>query len=439
MSVTRRITFSLYPNRIQSRQLHEWRRLHCLLYNAALANRKIQYQRFNHSVDYFEQQNCLPQFKKVWPEFKQLGSHALQSTLKRVDFAFQRFFTGLSKYPKFKAARYYRGWTYPCLAGWKALTDGKNGHLLLSNLGRIKMRGQARTWGQPTTCTIIWKSSTNQWFVSITVKCNPQRELGEGSVGIDFGTLTAAALSDGNKIDNPRFLKNASTKIKQISKHLKRKRRPEKRKVSASRRWKKTNKLIAKIHNQTANKRQDWCHQVATQITSDYSMVATERLNLKGMTAKAKKRSARSEVSSELGRTKQGNQRKRQKTGINRSILDVGIGMLRECISYKISEGGGVFVEVPTRKVKPSQTCPACGHQHKKDLSQREHNCHCGFRADRDVAAAMVMIDYARGKGLASSDCRETSSSTTPTYCGGMYQLGSLKRQKLPPSLRRGE
>ena len=101
MSVTRRITFSLYPNRIQSRQLHEWRRLHCLLYNAALANRKTQYQRFNHSVDYFEQQNCLPEFKEVWPEFKKLGSHALQSTLKRVDFAFQRFFTGLSKYPKF--------------------------------------------------------------------------------------------------------------------------------------------------------------------------------------------------------------------------------------------------------------------------------------------------------------------------------------------------
>ena len=134
-------------------------------------------------------------------------------------------------------------------------------------------------------------------------------------------------------------------------------------------------------------------------------------------------------------KAKTGHQRARQKTGLNRSILDVGIGMLRECISYKISEGGGVFVEVPTTKVKPSQTCPACGHQLKKDLSQREHNCHCGFRADRDVAAAMVMIDYARGKELASSDCRETSSSTTPTYCGGMYQLGSLKRS-VTPSVR---
>ena len=136
---------------------------------------------------------------------------------------------------------------------------------------------------------------------------------------------------------------------------------------------------------------------------------------------------------------KTGNKRKRQKTGLNRSILDVGMGMLKKCISYKISEGGGFFVEVPTKKVKPSQTCPACGHQEKKDLSQREHNCHCGFCADRDVAAAMVMIDYARGKGLASSDCRELSSDTTPTYCGGMYKLGSMKRRKLPPSLRRGE
>ncbi|MDJ0717939.1 MAG: transposase [Prochloraceae cyanobacterium] len=422
MSVTRRITFRLYPNRTQLRQLQEWRRLHCLLYNGALANRKTQYQRFNNSVDYFEQQNCLPKFKEFWPEYKPLGSHALQSTLKRVDLAFNRFFSGLSKYPKFKSSRYYRGWSYPCNAGWRALTEGKNGHLKLSNLGSIRMRGTARTWGKPSTCTIIWKSSTNQWFASITVRCNPERELGKGAVGIDFGVLTAAALSDGTKIDNPRFLKNGLETIKLISKQLRKKRRPEKRKVKASRRWKQTKKRIAKIHGKIAQKRQDWTHKVAVQITSDNSMIATEKLNLKGLTAKAKR-----------------GKRKRQKTGLNRSILDVGIGMLKSSIQYKIEEGNGIYTEIPTKKVKPSQTCPACGHQKKKELSEREHNCHCGFQADRDIAAAMVIINYARGLEQASSDCRETSSEPIPVYCGGLAKLGSLKRRKLPPSSRRGE
>lgn len=49
--------------------------MHKDLYNAALYNRKTQYEKFGHSVDYFEQQNCLPAFKEVWPEYKELGSH----------------------------------------------------------------------------------------------------------------------------------------------------------------------------------------------------------------------------------------------------------------------------------------------------------------------------------------------------------------------------
>jgi putative transposase len=112
LMLTRRATFRLYPSTNQAKQLHEWKRMHQALYNAALYNRKTQYQKFGHSVDYFEQQNCLPAFKEVWTEYKALGSQALQATLKRVDLAFLRFFGGLGGYPKFKSARHYRGWTY---------------------------------------------------------------------------------------------------------------------------------------------------------------------------------------------------------------------------------------------------------------------------------------------------------------------------------------
>ena len=99
---TRRITYRLYPSVESSRKLHRARKMHCELYNAAIANRRTQYKHFGHSVDYFEQQNSLPAFKDVWPEYKELGAHTLQATLKRVDFAFVRFFRGLGKYPKFK-------------------------------------------------------------------------------------------------------------------------------------------------------------------------------------------------------------------------------------------------------------------------------------------------------------------------------------------------
>jgi putative transposase len=171
--------------------------MHQALYNAALYNRKTQYQKFGHSVDYFEQQNCLPAFKEVWTEYKVLGSQALQATLKRVDLAFLRFFGGLGGYPKFKSARHYRGWTYPGIAGWKVEGAGGNGHLTISKLGRIQMRGQARTWGTPTTCTVFFEHGN--WYASITVLCTPIRLTDTGSVGIDLGCKEAITLSSGEQ------------------------------------------------------------------------------------------------------------------------------------------------------------------------------------------------------------------------------------------------
>ena len=109
----RRVNFRLYPKPAQEELLHWARRMHKDLYNSAVSNRKTQYQKFNRSVDYFEQQASLPVFKECLEEYKKLNAGSLQATLKRVDFAFVRFFKGLGKYPKFKSIRRYSGWTYP--------------------------------------------------------------------------------------------------------------------------------------------------------------------------------------------------------------------------------------------------------------------------------------------------------------------------------------
>ena len=419
MSVTRRVTFRLYPTTAQKKQLFEWKRLHCYLYNACVEHRRTSYQKFGKSVNYFDQQNALPAFKECWHEYKKLGSHALQATVKRVDFGFQRFLKLKSGYPKFRANRRYKGWTYPCKAGWKACSSGKNGYLKLTNLGNIKMRGKARDWGTPKTCTILFKQG--KWYVSITVDCLPSRiQTGRGAIGLDFGTFHAVADSNGDVIDNPRLIKQAQEKVNQLAKKSRRKRFPNGRKrIKASRRWKKANQTVSKIQAKVARQRQDWQHQVATQIVSCNSLVATEKLNLKGMTKKARK----------------GSKRKRQKAGLNRSLLDVGVGNLKSLIQYKVTEAGGFYIEVPTRRIKPSQTCPNCGHQKKKALSERIHNCEkCSYTCDRDVAAAMVMLSYARRQELSSSDVESPSS----TECGSMRQLGALKRRKLVPNASLG-
>ncbi|MGB3297678.1 MAG: transposase [Phormidesmis sp.] len=409
--LTRRTTFRLYPNEQQAAKLFEWKRLHCYLYNAALADRRDMYKRWGISVDYYGQQNCLPAFKAQWPEFTELGSHALQATLKRVDFAFERFFKGLGGYPKFKGNRSYSGWTYPCKQSWKALTDGGHGKLKLTNLGEISMRGKARTWGIPTTCTVFYRHG--QWYVSITVKCEPIRKTAGGSMGIDLGCKDAVTFSDGTKEAKPAFIAAADKTVKQASKRLRRKRAPNRNKrVRASRRWRVERQKVSQLQRKVARQREDWIHQLTSDIVSRNSLIAGEQLNVKGMTAKAKK-----------------GKRKKQKAGLNRSILSVGFGMIGQFLDYKAAEAGGFYVESNTRKLKPTQRCAMCWELTPKTLADRVHVCSnpdCGHVEDRDVNAAHVNLIDAKGREPSSR--RRAAASTD---CGSMKQAAVLKRAKL--------
>jgi transposase len=107
--LTRRVTFRLYPSAAQTAKLFEARRLHAYLYNACVEHRKTSYQKLDKSISYFDQQAALVPFKADWQEYRSLNHGSLQATVKRVDFAFQRFFKGLGSYPKFKTIRHYSG------------------------------------------------------------------------------------------------------------------------------------------------------------------------------------------------------------------------------------------------------------------------------------------------------------------------------------------
>ncbi len=423
----RRTTFRLYPNRETEPTLRYHRKLHKDLYNAAVYNRFTQYQHYQHSVLYIDQQNSLPEFKEVWIEYKEINSQALQATLKRVDIAFQRWFQGLGKRPRFKSICRYSGWTYPSKTGYSVESNGENGYLNLAKIGRIQMRGEVKYWGTPTTCTIVYRNG--KWYASITVDVLDQvlkpEIMPTGVIGIDLGCKAALSITDGEnhqQIDAPSFFRKAEHQIKKASKEKIRKRAPNRTKrIKASRRWKKAQAKVSRLTRKVANQRQNWVHQVAAQISRSNSMVATEKLEVKRMTSKAKK-----------------GKRKRQKAGLNKSILDVGFGMLRQTIKYKIEQIGGLFIEVPTRQVKPSQTCPKCGHQQKKTLDIRVHSCTvCGYVQDRDIAAAEVMLDWAIGNlpGLGTSlvdadDSSSTSNTRQRQRAGSMRQLGQMKRQK---------
>jgi putative transposase len=290
----RRATFRLYPSEKVNAELHYHRKLHKDLYNAAVSNRITSYKKFGKSVSYFEQQNCLPDFKEVWYEYKVCNSQTLQATLKRVDYAFQRFFKGLGKYPKFKSIRHYSGWTYPSFTGWKVHSTGDNGYLELAKIGQIQMRGKARLWGYPKALDIVHHNG--KWYASIVLEIDDtllknSRTSENGTIAIDLGCNDAIAWTDGEEnglVPAPRFLRKAERKNKQLGKAKRRKRSPNFKKkvkasyelerdgnrhrhatyynrgnpgnavaqVSASRRWKKTQKLVSKLNQKVANQRQ---------------------------------------------------------------------------------------------------------------------------------------------------------------------------------------
>ena len=116
-------------------------------------------------------------------------------------------------------------------------------------------------------------------------------------------------------------------------------------------------------------------------------------------------------------------------------MLDVCIGTLKSLMKSKVAEANGEYIEVPTQKVKPSQTYPSCGNQVKKELSERIHNCiKRSYIADRDVAAAQVMVNWGlyNSAVFGTNIVKRGGSSSTPsaTYCGGMQQLSSKKRKQ---------
>jgi putative transposase len=207
---------------------------------------------------------------------------------------------------------------------------------------------------------------------------------------------------------------HSKVKVKVASKKLRRKLAPNRnKKIKASRRWKKQRKVVSKLQRKVASQRSDWLHQTTSNIVSSNSLVAGEQLNVKGMTAKASK----------------GSKRKAQKAGLNRSILDVGFGLIGQMLEYKLVEAGGFYVESPTRQLKPTQRCAKCWELKPKTLADRVHICSnpaCGHSENRDVNAAQVNIIWARGLERASLVVESPSS----TNCGSMRQLGALRRQK---------
>lgn len=394
--VKRKVTYRLYPSRKQNQLLFDILGLHQRLYNTALEQRINAYKKQKKSLNFAEQCRELTILRNEMPEYKNLNAQSCQVTLKRLDLSFQQFFRRVKVkeakvgFPRFKSYDRFSGWGYKTHGdGWKLLSgeNNKNGFLRLSGIGQIKIRGKARNIGIPKTCEIQHKQG--KWYASITVNCEVKRKSGNKAIGIDWGLSTFATIATSDnkieQIENPRF-------IRKNLKELKTKQRELSRKKFGSNNRRKAKRIVSKLHAKISNTRKEFLHFITSQLVLMSSLISIEKLNAKDM-------------------SRNGGDHKK---GLNREILSAAPGLFHQMLKYKAEEAGIEWIEVPTREVKPTQTCHNCGKQEKKPLYMRLHACECGLSCGRDENAAKVILNWAllgRASGQELARCGESAQA----------------------------
>lgn len=303
----------------------------------------------------------------------EVSSVVLQQSLRDLDTAYRNFFDGLKgKRPRMGAPRLKsrkdnrQSIRFTANAGWKITAGGK---LRLPKVGDLAVKWSRALPSTPSTATII-KDAAGRYFASFVVETDPEPLAAtDGVVGIDLGLTHFAVLSDGTKIDSPRFLRRAEKKLKRAQQNLS-------RKAKGSNNRTKARIKVARAHGAVADARREFHHQLSTKLIRENQAVAVEDLAVKGLA----------------------------RTRMAKSVHDAGWSAFVTMLEYKAAKYGRTFHRIG-RFEATSQVCSACGVKDgPKPLHIREWTCGaCGVTLDRDINAA---VNVAKAAGLAVSACR---------------------------------
>jgi putative transposase len=251
-------------------------------------------------------------------------------------------------------------------ARWK-ITPG--GDLSLPKIGDVRVAWSRALPSTPSSVTVI-KEASGRYICSFVVETEPGESLPETTpeIGIDLGLGHFAVLSNGVKIDSPRFLRRAEKKLRRAQQALSRKEKGSKNRERARQK-------VARVHARVADARREFHHQLSTKIIRENQAVAVENLAVKGLA----------------------------RTRLAKSVHDAGWSAFVNMLAYKAARYGRTFVRIG-RFEATSQVCSACGMKDgPKPLHIRVWECRaCGTVLDRDINAA---VNVAKAAGLAVTAC----------------------------------
>ncbi|WP_019502819.1 RNA-guided endonuclease InsQ/TnpB family protein [Pseudanabaena sp. PCC 6802] len=389
----RAFKYRFYPTPEQETLLR--RTLGCtrLVYNRALAARTEAWYERQERVGYVESSAMLTDWKKEaeLQFLNEVSCVPLQQGLRHLQSAFANFFAGRAGYPTFKKKRNGGSAEFT-----KSAFKFKDGQVYLAKCSEslpIRWSRMLPEGVEPSTVTVKL-SPSGRWTISLLVDVEIKPlPIVPNQIGIDLGITSLVALSNGEKIANPKGFKAKRQKLRKAQKALSRK-----QKGSSNR--EKARLKVARVHQEISDARQDFLHKLTTQLVRENQTIAIEDLAVKNMV-------------------------KNRKLAL--SISDASWGELVRQLTYKCDWYGRTLIKID-RWFPSSKRCGHCGYiVEKLPLNIREWDCpKCGMNHDRDINASKNIL----AAGLAVAVCGANIRPDRHEFKGQLRNPSNGKKQK---------
>ena len=356
------IKFRAYPNKEQQNLINQTLGCCRLIYNKGLAMRNGAYSN-GEKIGYNQTSAMLTGLKKQdeYSFLKTVDSIALQQSLRDLDRGFKNFFEKRARHPQFKS-KHNNHQSYRTInQGDNIRISGK--YLKLPKLGYVKIK-QSMEVGHINNVTIE-RTPTGKYFVVLNVDFEPEFRSNNGNaIGIDVGIKEFYSDSNGNEVNNPKYLEKSMRKLVREQRRLSRKQK-------GSNNRNKQRVKVALVHEKITDQRNDFLQKQSTMLVRENQTICIEDLNVKGMIRNHK---------------------------LARSIASVSWSKFFTMLEYKAAWYGNDIIKVPTM-YPSSQTCNCCGYQNPlvKNLAVRNWECpNCHAKHNRDTNASINILN----KGL---------------------------------------
>jgi putative transposase len=321
----------------------------------------------------------LVDLKKENEWLDEIGSQSLQATIRNLDNAYTNFFRSNMGFPKFKSKKNNKQ-SFCCPEANSIRPDVEHNRLYLPKFIKTKKRDNRlkcvfdrKPQGTIRQCTVS-RGSDGKYYASILVEQNVEfpkkpKVKESTSIGIDFGVKIFLTLSNGEKIESPKFFKQSQDKLAKHQQELEKLVRGSTSHISKK-------EQICILHAKIARQRKDFLDKLSYRLTHDKQVetICIEDLSIKNI-------------------------QKQNQAPTNRIIGDLGWFNLTRMTQYKSDWYGKNFLKIG-RFEPSSKTCNVCGLvYHELTLDEREWKCKkCGSVHDRDINAAKNIKDFALTK-----------------------------------------